>query len=104
MQNLALKIPEDQLKKIGQTVVGEYKADLQSRSEWEKRAINWFNLFSGNRDPVTFPWENASNINIPLLSIASLQFNARALDSLLPGKDIAKCYATDGKAIERGCT
>jgi len=101
MENLALKIPEDQLKKIGQKVVDEYKADLGSRSEWEKRATNWINLFSGHRMPIDFPWPGASNINIPLLSVASLQFNARALDSLIPGKEIAKCYATDGQSIER---
>jgi chaperonin GroES len=101
MENLALNIPKEELQKIGRKVVGEYKADLRSRSEWEKRAESWLNLFSGHRNPISFPWKDASNINIPLLSIAALQFNARALDSLLPGKEIAKCYPTDGKAIER---
>jgi hypothetical protein len=100
MENLALNIPKEELQKIGNKVVDEYKADLQSRSEWEKRAENWINLFSGHREPVIFPWDKASNINIPLLSVAALQFNARALDSLLPGKEIAKCVTGDGRFIE----
>lgn len=100
-QNIAQQLSEEQLKKIGIIVVEEYKADLASRFEWEARAENWLKLFSGYRDPKSFPWPDASNVCVPLLGVASLQFNARALDSIVPAKGIAKCYATDGQAIER---
>jgi chaperonin GroES len=43
------------------------------------------------REPKSFPWPNASNIKYPILSTASMQFNARAYPSLIP---------SDGKIVK----
>lgn len=99
-KNIAKTLPEDKLKEIGSKVVQDYDADIASRSEWEKSAATWLKLFAGYRDPKTFPWTNCSNIHIPLTGIACLQFQARAYEALLPSKEIAKCYSTDGKTID----
>lgn len=98
--NLAEDMPEEQLKNIGNEGVYNFKADISSRSDWMKKAGNWLKLFAGHRDPKTFPWANCSNIHIPILGTACLQFQARSYESLVPQKEVAKCWATDGKAVD----
>jgi len=97
--NLASKIDKEFLRDLGVAVVENYDEDVESRAEWSKRRSRWIKLFTGHRDAKNTPWEKASNVHIPLLSIAALQFNARALPSLLPPKEIVKPYAIDGAAI-----
>lgn len=100
IQNLASILPEEVLKKIGRVVVEDYKEDKQSQSEWDKMVVKWHKLFSANLDPKDFPWKNCSNVNIPIISTACFQSQARSYEALLPSKEIAKCYSTDGKTIE----
>jgi chaperonin GroES len=99
LTNLAFKIPAKTLEALGRQVVENYDADEQSRSEWSKRRASWIKLFTGHRDEKTFPWPKSANVCVPMLSTAALQFNARALPSLMPPKDIVKPYAIDGSAI-----
>ncbi len=99
-QNLALIISPEVLNKLGSLVVNNYDADINSRYEWSRRASNYFKLFAGYRELKNTPWVGCSNVNVPLLGISSLQFQARAYDALIPSKEIAKCYATDGKSVD----
>lgn len=99
--NIAESLSEEKLKEIGEKVVLEFDQDLASRSDWDKRRANWLKLFSGFRDAKNFPWDNCSNVHIPLMGIASLQFQARAYEALIPSRGIAKCWSTDGKSIDQ---
>lgn len=56
--NIAEILTEEKLQEIGQDCVYNFKADIASRAEWTKRATNWLKLFSGHRDPKSFPWPN----------------------------------------------
>lgn len=96
--NLAGNYSKEKLAKLGKRVVEDYKEDLSSRSEWEKRKARNLKLFACYRDPKDTPFPNASNICVPLLSMAVLQFQARAYDALVPAKEVVKGWSTDGKA------
>ncbi len=98
--NLALGLDDKELDRIGVKVCEEYKADLDSRSDYDKRRAGWIKLFSGTRDPKNTPWENCSNTHVPLMTTACLQFHARAYEALLPSRDIAKCFSTDDRFID----
>jgi chaperonin GroES len=100
LKNIAADIDAEELKKIGNTVVEDYKTDVASRSVWEDRIKNWYTLFAGLVEQKNKPWENCSNVNIPIMSTACLQFQAREYEALLPPKEIAKFYATDGAAVD----
>jgi hypothetical protein len=100
LSNLAEGKKEEELKKIGNTVCEDYESDMHSRSGWDERIKRWYTLFSGLIEHKTHPWENASNVNIPLMSTACLQFQSRAYEALLPPKEIAKCFSTDGQSID----
>lgn len=101
MPNLAKTTDKGTLEKIGQTVCDDFDSDLRSRSDWDASRVSWMKLFSGKRDKKNFPWEGCSNIHIPLLAEACIQFQARSLEALLPPKEYAKCFATDGISIDR---
>lgn len=96
--NLAKDLKEELLDKIGNTVIDDYKNDLSSRSELDKRLKIWYRLFSGLTAPKNHPWDHCSNISLPVLTIACHQSHSRSYEALLPPKEIAKCVSTDGKA------
>lgn len=82
--NIAERLNEEQLKKIGSDAKQGYTADCQSRAEWEKMIDEWTDLAKQTVQPKNFPWPNASNVKYPLLSTAAMQFAARAYPSLVP--------------------
>ena len=82
--NVAASLDEDTLTKIGNDVVEGYNDDKQSRSEWEKKAKEYFELALQVAKEKSFPWPKASNVKFPLVSIAAMQFGARAYPTLVP--------------------
>ena len=90
--NIAKKLDEQELIKIGDEVVSGYETDENSRKEWKENLETWTKMALQIADKKTFPWPNASNIKFPLLSTAAMQFAARAYPTLVPsdGK-IVKC-------------
>ena len=89
--NIADHLTDEQLAQIGNECKTGFDLDLASREEWEQDLDSWTMLAMQIRERKSFPWANASNIKYPLLSIASMQFNARAYPSLIPA---------DGKIVK----
>ena len=79
-----LKSGPEILAEMGEVCVQEYEEDLLSRSDWEENTATYIKLFTSFMDKKNTPWPDASNICLPLLSIATLQFHARAYDALIP--------------------
>lgn len=100
LKNIAEDQDKETLFNIGNAVVEDYQDDLGSREGWDGRIEKWYKLFTGLVEKKTWPWDGASNVNIPLLSISCLQFQARAYEALLPPKEIAKCFSTDGQTVD----
>lgn len=82
--NIADGMDKDELDAIGAECKAGFDADLQSRSDWEQCLDEWTKLAMQVREGKSFPWTNASNVKYPLLSTASMQFNARSYPSLVP--------------------
>lgn len=96
------------LAEIGAQAVREYEADEDSRRDWLKRNEDWMKLATQVVEKKTFPWDGAANVKFPLLSIASIQFSARAYGSLIPSLDIVKAKVvgpdTDGTLTDAANT
>jgi chaperonin GroES len=82
--NLAKGMQEDKLNEIGADCKAGFDADELSREHWIKETDEWLKLARQVREVKTWPWQDASNVKYPLVSIASLQFAARAYPSLIP--------------------
>lgn len=105
-RNIAEDLDEDRLNKIGADCKHSFDIDVQTTRQWRNEVDQWIQLAIQARDPKNFPWNNASNIKFPLVSIAAMQFGARAYPTLVPSGDkIVKpvVYGTDadGSKLKR---
>lgn len=82
--NIAETLDEQLLIDIGREAEEGFRADKESRKDWETGVDEWTKLAKQTVEPKTYPWPKASNIKYPLLSTAAMQFAARAYPSLLP--------------------
>ena len=90
--NIAKKLSDEDLVKIGDKVVEGYDTDEDSRKAWKENLEKWTKLALQIVDKKTYPWNNASNIKFPILSTASMQFAARAYPTLVPSDgQVVKC-------------
>jgi chaperonin GroES len=88
--NIAALLDAALLEKIGSEVEREYKIDKASRSEWEESANRAMDIALQVRKPKNYPFENAANIKYPLVTVAALQFGARAYPAIVDGNRIVK--------------
>ena len=86
--NLIDRFSDAELSQIGSEVVENYKKDLSSRNEWETKRKEWAKLFFGDLDKKTYPWKDASNICVPIITTSVIQFQAKAYEALIPAKGI----------------
>lgn len=91
MVNIAEHLSEEDLAKIGHDVHDGFEADKSSRSQWEEKTKYSLDLALQVMEEKTFPWQGASNVKFPLVTIAAMQYHARAYPSLIGSTDIVKC-------------
>jgi chaperonin GroES len=89
--NIAEMLEEEALKTIGAAVWDEWTIDKTSRQDWEDKTAEAMKLALQVMEEKTFPWENASNVKFPVVTLAALQYQARAYPSLIPSPDVVKC-------------
>ncbi len=94
--NLATALSEGDLVTIGTAVFEQYQQDKASRSQWERRNEAAIELATQVQKTKTYPWQGASNVVFPLVTVACLQFNARAYPSIVNGRNVVKCRVLGG--------
>jgi len=90
-QNVALLLSEEEVKDIGDTCLKEYRSDKFSRAEWEDRYAEAMKMALQVMEEKTFPWAGASNVKFPLITIAAMQFHARAYPATIPSSEVVGC-------------
>lgn len=88
--NIAELLEKEDLSTIGLHVKGTYEQDKTSRSKWETKMADAEELALQVTQIKTYPWPKASNVKFPLLTIASMQFAARAYPALVKAPDLVK--------------
>lgn len=89
--NVAELLSEQDLATIGDRVWQDWSVDKEDRAGWEDKTRMAFDLALQVTEEKSFPWSGASNVKFPLVTIAALQYQARAYPSLLPSPDVVKC-------------
>lgn len=89
-ENLANYLDDNTLTTIGQTVIRDVEIDESSRGEWEDRYQKNIDIAMQKKEPKVFPWPGASNSRSPILTIASIQFNAEAYPVIVDGSNLVK--------------
>lgn len=88
--NLCDRLTEKDLTLIGLAVWSGYQRDLGSRSKWERRMEAALDLALQVQKDKSFPWQGAANVVFPLVTIAALQFSARAYPAIVQGTDVVR--------------
>jgi len=88
--NVANLLDKEDLVAIGARVVKDFEMDDQSRDQRKQSMVEANKLAMLIKEDKTFPWPGASNVKFPLLTIAALQFSARAYPSLISGTEVVK--------------
>jgi chaperonin GroES len=89
-ENIATLLDEDELNRIGERVVREYKIDKASQKEWEDNNSEAMKLALQVAEEKNYPWPKAANVKFPLLTTAAIQFAARAYPAIVSGPDVVK--------------
>ena len=87
-KNVEPMLAPEQSDEIGRNCVNGYDQDEQSRAEWKKRMDSAMKLALQMVEEKSFPWANSSNVKFPLVTIAALQFSARAYPALVKVPDL----------------
>ena len=103
--NLNELLTDEESSKIGLQVKQAYTADKTSRLRFETMMENAEDLALQVMETKTYPWEGAANVKFPLLTIAAMQFHARAMPALVKVPDLVKFRVQgadpDGKKASR---
>ncbi len=89
--NLCDRFELADLSRIGAYVFDCYKTDKDSRKDWERRTEAAMDLAMQVQQDKSFPWQGCSNIAFPLVTIAALQFHARAYPAIVNGRSVVQC-------------
>jgi len=81
---------EERLGQLAQDVKRKYELDKASRSDWEESSNRAMDIALQVRKPKNYPFEGAANIKYPLVTVAALQFGARAYPAIVDGSRIVK--------------
>lgn len=92
-KNRAKGMDKEELERIGIQCKEDYDTDFASFRNWRDQANDWIKLAVQHQETKTYPWPDASNIKYPLVSVAAMQFSARAYPTLVP---------SDGKIVKAG--
>ena len=95
-ENINELLSEEQSSTIGFQIKNSYQADEDSRSKWKDSMEDAIKLALQVTEVKSYPWPDASNVKFPLITIASMQFAARAYPALIKAPDLVK-FRVQGK-------
>lgn len=81
--NINEMLTKEQSSIIGLRVHSTYTDDESSRQRWLEKSEDATKLALQITEVKSYPWPNAANVKFPLVTIASMQFAARAYPSLV---------------------
>jgi len=99
--NLAEKIDEQELKKIGSQLVTEVNYDRTSRDDWVQGYVKGLDLLGFKYQSLTRPFIGASGVTHPLLAESVTQFQAQAIKELLPSSGPVRTEVVGAETEEK---
>ena len=91
-ENIAALLEEEELGEIGRMVVDDYETDLGTCGDWyeaNRKALDLAKLVAKKK---SHPWENASNLVVPLIARSAIMFNAKTYPELMRNGAVAKGF------------
>lgn len=99
-------LTEAQVSDLGARVVQDWTRDDESRKDWKDRAKAALDRAAQEdvEEAKNYPFPNASNAHYPILTVASLQFGARAYPGIVRGDEAIslKVFGKDPEGLKAG--
>ena len=101
--NLVDKFSDEDLVTIGNCMREQFDRDCESRTDWERRMEAAMDLAMQVQNEKTWPWPGCANIVFPLVTIAAMQFHARAYPAIVNGRSVVSCrvLGDDPEGVEQ---
>ena len=95
-ENINELLSDEISRAIGLKVKSTFEADKSSRQRWETKMQDATDLALQVVEEKSYPWPNSANVKFPLVTIAAMQFAARAYPALVKAPDLVK-FRKQGK-------
>lgn len=89
--NLTELLDENELAYIASTVVDGYEIDEDSRAEWKDTVDKAMEIAKQVTKKKNFPWSGASNIKMPIITRACIDYASRTLPEVIQNDKVVKC-------------
>ena len=99
--NLATDMDEEVLKDVEHTVLENFQADKDSRSEWDSMFERGFDLLGLKLEDATEPFEGACTAVHPLLIESAVKFQSKASQELFPVGGPVKAQILGTQSVEK---
>ena len=99
--NLATDMDEEVLKDVAHTVLENFQADKDSRSEWDSMFERGFDLLGLKLEDATEPFEGACTAVHPLLIESAVKFQSKASQELFPVGGPVKAQILGTQSVEK---
>lgn len=88
--NLAEHMEDSALMTLATELLVDYQNDMNSRSDWEKTYRDGIDLLGLKIEERTEPWQNACGVYHPLISEATVKYQAEAMTETFPASGPVK--------------
>jgi hypothetical protein len=88
--NLADYIDETDLMALASDLVGSFRADKESRADWERSYVKGLDLLGLKTEDRTQPWDGACGVFHPLLTESVIRFQSQAIQEIFPASGPVK--------------
>ncbi len=99
--NLATDMDEEVLKDVAHTVLENFQADKDSRSEWDSMFERGFDLLGLKLEDATEPFEGACTAVHPLLIESAVKFQSKASQELFPVGGPVKAQILGTQSVDK---
>ncbi len=86
---------------IGQRCLADLQIDENSRKDWLESYSKWLDSAMQVQKAKTTPWPGAANVNVPILTTAAIQFQARAYPAIVDNAQLVKVKVLGPAAEEK---
>lgn len=90
LDTLIEELGEQEIKTLGANLKQDYDNDFLSVKPFIEQQMEGRKLALQHAEIKNIPWEKASNVKHPLITIAGTQFGARAYPAIIPGINVVK--------------
>tara|TARA_A100000172_G_scaffold37542_2_gene22888 strand:+ start:4257 stop:6722 length:2466 start_codon:yes stop_codon:yes gene_type:complete len=88
--NLSEYIEDSELSLIANDLIGLFKSDKESRSDWERTYVEGLDLLGLKHEDRTTPWDGACGVFHPLLTESVIKFQSQSIQELFPASGPVK--------------